>query len=86
MKIRFDPPGHEPRGPDSTAEARIEVSFRPKEIEGLLIHVGGESKATSESEVKFRFRGEMTIDFDPHRDGDDDVLGMTLNVALESKE
>lgn len=49
------------------------------------MHVGREARAEGESEVRLRFRGELVLDFDPHKDGDDDVLGMTLNLSLEGK-
>lgn len=84
MKIRVDPPGA-PKGPDSTTEAKIDLAFRPREIEKVLMHVGREARAEGESEVRLRFRGELVVDFDPHQGGDEDVLGMTLNLSLEEK-
>ncbi len=78
------PDGGAPKGPESTTNARIDLSFRPKEIEEVLKHVGKDARAKSETAVKFRFRGELVVDFEEHR-GEEDVLTMHLHFNLEDK-
>ena len=76
-------PGHDRGARDTTtARARIDVSFRPKEIERILLHVGREGRAKSETAVVFPFRGELVIDFEEEGS---DTLSMQLNLALEEK-
>lgn len=84
MKIRFDPPGGS-TGPESTAEAHIDLQFRPREIEKVLMHVGREGEAISDHEVKLVFRGELVADLKPYREGGEDVVGLTLHLSFEGK-
>ena len=66
----------------STAEARIEVSFRPEEIEAILRHVGKEGRAKSGTAVVFPFRGELVVELSEEGG---DTVAMQLHLSLEGK-